>query len=90
MYNELLLVWFSGYSNLQLSVENTPGCIGFAFLSSVIGPKELAPLSQPIMCKTKANHDLVTRVFPRFGPFTVYFEFSSVLAVIFPSSDWVL
>ena len=35
------------------------------------------PLSQPIKCKTKTNHDLVIRVFPRFCQFTCFsFEFS--------------
>ena len=42
--------------------------------------KELAPLSHPIRCKPKANHDLDTRVFPRFGQFAwFYFEFSNLL-----------
>ena len=33
-------------------------------------------LSQPISCKTKANHDLVARVFPRFRQF-VYSQLNS-------------
>ena len=36
----------------------------------------LTPLSEPITCKTKTSHDLVTRVFPRFRQFgCFYFEF---------------
>ena len=42
--------------------------------------KELAPLSHPIRCKPKANHDLDTRVFLHFGQFAwFYFEFSNLL-----------
>ena len=40
------------------------GCMSLALLRFVIGPEN--SLSQPISCKTKANHDLVARVFPRF------------------------
>ena len=38
--------------------------------------RKLAPLSQPIRCKTYTNHDLVTCVFPRFRQFG-NFSFSS-------------
>ena len=41
--------------------------------------RKLAQLSQPIRCKTKTNHDLVARVFPRLG--------SLVFAL---SSHWLL
>ena len=38
--------------------------------------RKLAPLSQPIRCKTKTNHDLAARVFSRFRNFgCFYFEF---------------
>ena len=58
-------------------------CIGFALLHSMIG-KKLTPISQPIRFKTKTNHDLVTRVFPRFGQFDwIYFESSLVPGGIF-------
>ena len=37
---------------------------------------KLAPLSQPIRCKTKTNRVFTTRVFPRFAPITcICFEF---------------
>ena len=39
--------------------------ISFASLRSVIGP-ENSRHSKPIRCKTKTNHNLVTRVFPHF------------------------
>ena len=63
-------------------------CIGFALFCSVIGLRNLPPLSQPIRCKTKTNRDLITRVFPRFRQFTcVFFEFSLAPCDIFLCSD---
>ena len=58
----------------------------------MIGPeRKLAPLFQPIGCKTKAYHDLVARVFPRFKQFGCFeFDFSLGVIGIFPSSDWLL
>ena len=41
-------------------------CTGFALRRSVIGPGNLAPISQLIRCKTETNHDLVASVFQRF------------------------
>ena len=41
-------------------------CTGFALRRSVIGPGNLAPISQSIRCKTETNHDLVASVFQRF------------------------
>ena len=52
--------------------------------------RKLAQLSQPIRCKTKTNHDLVARVFPRFRQFGFCFEFSLALKGIFLSSYWLL
>ena len=64
-------------------------CHCFSLLRSVIGPQKLVPRSQPIRYKANTCHDLVTRVFPRFGPFTCfYFELSLVLQGIFLSFDW--
>ena len=55
-------------------------CFGFALLRSVIGPENSHHSSQPIRCKTKSNHDLVARVFPRFWQFgCFYFELSLAL-----------
>ena len=46
--------------------------------------KTRATLFQPIRCKTKINHNLVARVFPRFRQFgCVYFDFSLALQSIF-------
>lgn len=38
-------------------------CVGFDLLHSVIGPKKN---SQHFLYQSDANHDLVTRIFPRF------------------------
>ena len=43
--------------------------IWFWFTSQSDWSRKLAPLFQPIRCKTKTNHDSVTRVFPRFRQF---------------------
>ena len=43
-----------------------------------MGSENLRHSLQPIRCKTKINHDLVTRVFPRFRQFFTL------------SSDWLL
>ena len=69
--------------------------IGFAFTFTFTSlcdwSKTLTPLSQPIRCKTKTNHDLVTRVFPRFRQFGCFnLKFSLALPGIFLSSNWPL
>ena len=64
-------------SNFELSVESNLGLHWFCFTMLCDWSRKLAPLSQPIRCKTKTNRELVTRVFPRFRPVTcVYFELS--------------
>ena len=40
---------------------------------SVWSVQNLELLCRPIRCKTNANHDLVVRVFPRFGKFGCFF-----------------
>ena len=51
--------------------------------------RNLAPLSQPIRCKTKTNHDLVACVFPRLAPMTcICFNFSLVHCVVYVFCDW--
>ena len=66
--------------NFQLNVKSNLWFHWFALLCSVIGPEKLASISQPIRYKTKTNHDLVARVFPRFRQFACFcFEFSSAL-----------
>ena len=39
---------------------------------------KLASQSQPIQCKTKTNHDLVTRVFPRFKQVACFYSIFSL------------
>lgn len=51
--------------------------------------RNLAPLYQPIICKIETNHDLVSRVFPRFREFGCFhFEFSLALQGILIFSDY--
>ena len=66
------------WSNFELSVKSYPRFYWFCFSSLCDWSRKLTPLSQPIKCKTKTNHDqerflschdLVTRVFPRFWQF---------------------
>ena len=75
-------VWicYSLYSNFQLSMSN---CSGFALLRPLIGPENSKTPFQPIKCKIKNNHDLVTHVFPRFGQFACFTLSSHWLLVTF-------
>ena len=69
-------------SNFQLNVESYPGSHWFCFTSLCDWSRELAPLSQPIKSKTKANHDSVAHVFPRFRQLgCFYLELSLVLKI---------
>ena len=53
--------------------------------------RKLAPLSQPIRCKPKPNHDFVTGVFPRFRQWAIfYLKCSLALKGILLFSDWPL
>ena len=56
-------------SNFQLSVEINPRLQRFSFPSVCDWSSKLAPPSGPIRCKTKANYDLVARVFRSFELF---------------------
>lgn len=58
-------------------------CRVLALLRYVIGPGNLALLSQPIRLITKANLDVVSRVFPSGACFE--FEFSLAPLDIFPA-----
>ena len=61
----------------------------FYFPSPCDWSKKLTLPSQPIRCKTKTNHDLVARVFPRFRHVACfYFEFSLVNDDVDLCSDW--
>ena len=74
-------------SSFQLSVESRITLVVLFFALWLV-QKTLATLSTN-QFKTKTNHDLVARVFPRFRQFVcLYFEFSLALRVIFISSDW--
>lgn len=53
---------------LNVVLKVIPHCICIAFLCSDWS-RTLAPLSQPIRCKNKTNHDLVALVFQRFRRF---------------------
>ena len=91
-------VWISFSLSVILLVIRDGDCFTFAYraifnlLSKVIltslcdWSRKLAPSSQPIRCKTKNNHSLVTRVFPRFSQFDCScFEFSLALKGVSPS-----
>lgn len=57
-------------------VESNPGLHWFGLPCSMSLVRELAPLSRPLIKKTKIDHDLVARVFSRFRRFACfYFEF---------------
>ena len=76
-------------SSFQLSVESRITLVVLFFALWLV-QKTLATLSTN-QFKTKTNHDLVARVFPRFRQFVcLYFEFSLALRVIFISCDWSL
>ena len=82
-------IFNGGKNNFQWSIERIWECIVYILLCPVISLVKLAPLSQPIRCRTKTIDDLVARVFPRFWRF-FYLEFSLVPRSIFLSSDWPL
>ena len=75
-------------NHLQVTKQfSNSGLLRFTLRRSVMSPK-LALSSKPIRFKTKTNHDLVTRVFPRFKPFTHFDSaFSLAPCYIFLSSD---
>ena len=82
----------------QLNIQGNPGLHRFRFTSLCDWSRELASLSLPIRRKTKANHNLVARVFPRLRQFgccrfpalTAVWLFSLVLKGISLSSKWPL
>ena len=50
---------------------------------------KLAPLSQPMRCKTKTNRASLARVFPRLAPVTcIYFAFWLVHCAVYTCCDW--
>ena len=55
----------------------------FCFTSHFYWCRKLASLPRPIRCKSKTNHDLVARIFPRFRQFgSFYSEFSLALKIL--------
>ena len=61
-------------------VESNSGLHWFCITSLCDWSRKLTPLFKAITCKTKSNHDLVARVFPRFWRFVCfYFEVSFAL-----------
>ena len=68
----------------QLSLKVIRESFGFALFRYVIGPEKLFHFFYKSDSRTKTNHDLVARVFPRFRQFyCFYFEFSLALKVFF-------
>lgn len=62
-----------------MSAESSPILHEFDLLRSLIGPENSNPLSQPIRCKTKSNHDLAgRRHFPGPDSSLVVFSLSSL------------
>ena len=60
----------------------------FCFTPLCDWSRKLAPFSQLIRCEAKTNHDLVARVYPRFGQFSCFLlGFSLAPKGTFPYSD---
>ena len=76
-------VFFNILSNLEL--------LWFYFTMLCDWFKTIVLPTQPIRCKTKTNHDLVTHVFPCLAPVTCScFELSLAHLVIYVCCDWPL
>ena len=75
------------WSNLHLRVESN-ALIIFCSISLCDWSRKLVLLSQPIRCKIKPNHDLVTHVFPRFWKMENVLFFVKRQFVIL-SRDWI-
>ena len=69
----------SYYFTVFNRVKSNPGLHWFCLTLLCDWSSKLAPLPQPIRCKTNINHDLVTRAFPRFRR---YFSFCSWAVVV--------
>ena len=72
-------------NDFQLNVESYPGSHWFCFTSLCDWSRDLAPLSQPIKSKTKANLDSVAHVFPRFRQLDCFYLELSLVLKIFSS-----
>ena len=56
--------------SIRFSFESNPQLLWFCFTTFYDWHKNLVPSAQPIRFKTKSNHNVVTRVFPRLAPIT--------------------
>ena len=61
-----------------MSIKSDAGLLWFCFTSLCDWSKKLVSQSQPIKCKTKTKHDLVTRVFPRFKEVACFYSVFSL------------
>ena len=55
-------------------VESNSGLHWFCITSLCDWSRKLTPLFKAITCKTKTNHDLIARVFPRFWQFVCFYS----------------
>ena len=71
------------YSNFSIEYRSSLKLHCFCFTSHCYWCRKLASLPRPIRCKSKTNHDLVARIFPRFRQFgSFYSEFSLALKIL--------
>ena len=61
-----------------MSIKSDAGLLWFCFTSLCDWSRKLVSQSQPIKCKTKTKHDLVTRVFPRFKEVACFYSVFSL------------
>ena len=70
-------------SNFSIEYQSSLKLHCFCFTSHFYWCRKLASLPRPIRCKSKTNHDLVARIFPRFRQFgSFYSEFSLALKIL--------
>ena len=70
-------------SNFSIEYRSSLKLHCFCFTSHCYWCRKLASLPRPIRCKSKTNHDLVARIFPRFRQFgSFYSEFSLALKIL--------
>lgn len=68
---------FPHYRTISIDFDCNLGLVWYCVAPHCDWSRKLAPLSQPIRCKTKTNQELVARVFSRVRKFRCFsFEFS--------------
>ena len=72
----------------QFALKSRKWCLNFLLYVLCDWFRKLMLLSQPIRCKIKPNHDLVTHVFPRFWKMENVLFFVKRQFVIL-SRDWI-